>query len=196
MPATQEPATGERYRVAGFWRRAVATGVDGLVLLPVLLLATSAIAAVGGHPLPRAGELGLGYVVNLALNGGAVGPAALGMDALVIGLYSFIFHALRGQTPGKRLLRLRVIDPFGVRPSPGRALLRTAGSLLSLLGCSLGFLWVGFDREKRGLHDWLAGTYVVREVGRRPAPVLGAAGPTPARATVADQAPVSSMMPP
>jgi uncharacterized RDD family membrane protein YckC len=27
---------------------------------------------------------------------------------------------------------------------------------------ALGFLWIGFDREKRGLHDWLADTYVVR----------------------------------
>jgi uncharacterized RDD family membrane protein YckC len=26
----------------------------------------------------------------------------------------------------------------------------------------LGFLWIGFDSEKRGLHDWIAGTYVVR----------------------------------
>jgi len=22
-------------------------------------------------------------------------------------------------------------------------------------------LWIGFDREKRALHDWVAGTYVV-----------------------------------
>jgi uncharacterized RDD family membrane protein YckC len=26
----------------------------------------------------------------------------------------------------------------------------------------LGFLWVGFDSEKRGLHDWIAGTYVIK----------------------------------
>jgi uncharacterized RDD family membrane protein YckC len=23
-------------------------------------------------------------------------------------------------------------------------------------------LWIGFDREKRGLHDWIADTYVVK----------------------------------
>ena len=32
---------------------------------------------------------------------------------------------------------------------------------LATLG--LGFLWIAFDSEKRGLHDWLSGTYVVKE---------------------------------
>jgi uncharacterized RDD family membrane protein YckC len=27
---------------------------------------------------------------------------------------------------------------------------------------SLGYLWIAFDAEKRGLHDWIAGTYVIR----------------------------------
>ena len=45
-----------------------------------------------------------------------------------------------------------------VRPiaAPGRPAAATLG---------LGFAWIGFDREKRGLHDWLAGTYVVRGRG-------------------------------
>ena len=33
------------------------------------------------------------------------------------------------------------------------------GSVATL---GLGFFWIGFDSEKRGLHDWLAGTYVVK----------------------------------
>jgi uncharacterized RDD family membrane protein YckC len=99
--------------------------------------------------------------MNMALAGGAAGPAALAMGAAVAGLYFFIFHALRGQTPGKRLLGVKVIDAWGERPSLGRAALRTVGYAASALLCSIGFLWIGFDREKRGLHDWLAGTYVV-----------------------------------
>ena len=39
---------------------------------------------------------------------------------------------------------------------------RTAGYLAGLATLSLGFLWIGFDAEKRGLHDWIAGTYVIR----------------------------------
>ena len=40
-----------------------------------------------------------------------------------------------------------------------------AGRLDHLLGVAtlgLGFIWIAFDSEKRGLHDWLAGTYVVK----------------------------------
>ena len=84
------------------------------------------------------------------------------LSAILFFLYFFVFHAARGQTPGKKLLGLRVIDAYGGRPGLLRTLLRTAGYLLSLLPCSLGFLWIGFDRERRALHDWVAGTYVVR----------------------------------
>ena len=57
--------------------------------------------------------------------------------------------------------RLRVIDLYGDPPSIARAGGRAAGYLASLATLGLGFLWIGFDSEKRGLHDWLSGTYVV-----------------------------------
>ena len=43
-----------------------------------------------------------------------------------------------------------------------RALVRTAGYVVSVASLGLGFLWIAFDSEKRGLHDWMAGTYVVK----------------------------------
>jgi uncharacterized RDD family membrane protein YckC len=172
-----KPGDGARYRVAGFWWRATAAAVDGLVLLPLMLLFAGVTATVGGGTIPRLGELGLGYLVNLALNGGAVGPAALVMATIVGALYFFIFHAMRGQTPGKRLLGLRVIDAWGERPTWARALVRTGGYALSALLFSLGFLWIGFDREKRGLHDWLAGTYVVVTPRAAAAPAVPAPPP-------------------
>ena len=49
------------------------------------------------------------------------------------------------------------------RPAaPARSLARCAGYLAGVVTLFLGFLWVGFDSEKRGLHDWIAGTYVIR----------------------------------
>jgi uncharacterized RDD family membrane protein YckC len=113
------------------------------------------------HPLPRLSQLGPDYLVDVAINGDALAEAGLALFAIVAFLYFFIFHALRGQTPGQRLLRLRVIDGYGQRPSPGRALARTAAYLPSWALFALGVVWIAFDREKRGLHDWLADTYVV-----------------------------------
>ena len=157
------PPTGDEahFRVAGLLRRTVAATVDGLLLAPFLLTAGGAALFAAGQPLPRPGELGLGYLVSLALDGGLAGAAAVVIAALVAGLYLLLFQWLRGQTPGMRLLGLRVIDGHGAPPSLPRALARTLALLLSGLLFSLGFLWIAFDREKRGLHDWLAGTWVV-----------------------------------
>jgi uncharacterized RDD family membrane protein YckC len=149
-------------RVAGFWQRLAATIVDAVVLSGVLLVLGTLTALVLGHPLPRPSQLGPDYVVDMAVNGGGLAVALLVMAALVAFAYFFLFTALRGQTFGKHLLHVKVIDAFGERPSLVRALVRTLAYGPSLVLLALGFLWIGFDREKRGLHDWLADTYVVK----------------------------------
>lgn len=158
-----------RYRVLGFWRRAAAGVIDVVVLVPIILLLALVTASVGGRPPRSLTELGPGYVLDLALDGGGVGLAVLVIAALVIYLYFFIFHALRGQTLGKRAMAAAVIDAYGEPPSIGRTMLRTAATFLSLAAFSVGWLWIGFDRERRALHDLLAGTYVIDLKYRRPA---------------------------
>jgi uncharacterized RDD family membrane protein YckC len=151
-----------RVRVAGFWRRLVAGAVDGFVLASVFGMLATLAALVLRHPLPRLGQIGPDYLVDVAVNGGALAEAALALFAILGFLYFFLFTALRGQTLGKHLVRVRVIDGYGQRPSLVKSLIRTAAYLPSLVLLALGFLWIGFDREKRGLHDHLADTYVVR----------------------------------
>jgi uncharacterized RDD family membrane protein YckC len=161
-PALQAARAPARVRVAGFWRRLFATIVDAVVLSGVLLVLGTLTALVLGHPLPRASQLGPDYVVDMAVNGGGLAEALLMLAAAVSFAYFFLFTALRGQTFGKHLLHLKVIDPYGARPPLWRALVRTIAYIPSGAVLALGFLWIGFDREKRGLHDWLADTYVVR----------------------------------
>ncbi|MCS6911664.1 MAG: RDD family protein [Myxococcales bacterium] len=153
-----EPA---RYYVAGFWRRAAAAAVDLLLLCPVFALLGTLVSLVFDRPLPRLREIGPDLLVSALVEGSLVGEALLLLCSSLLLLYFFVFHALRGQTPGKRLLGLAVIDIYGERPGLARTLLRTAGYVVSAALFSLGFFWIGFDREKRALHDWLAGTYVV-----------------------------------
>jgi uncharacterized RDD family membrane protein YckC len=161
-PALQAAVAPVRVRVAGFWRRLAAGVVDALVLVSVFGILATIAALVMGHPLPRLGQIGPDYVVDMAVNGGVLAEVGLALLASLGFVYFFLFTALRGQTFGKHLMKLRVIDAWGERPSLGRALVRTGAYLPSLALLALGLVWIGFDREKRGLHDWIADTYVVR----------------------------------
>jgi len=148
-------------RVAGFWRR-FAAGVVDLSVLSAVFVVLDLLVTVGlGQEMPRLAQLGPDYLVDEAINGGALAEIGLLLLAVLGFLYFFIFQALRGQTPGQQLLGVRVVDGFGQRPSVGRALARTAAFLPSWALFALGVLWIAFDREKRGLHDRLADTYVI-----------------------------------
>lgn len=83
--------------------------------------------------------------------------------ALLIGLTNFvIFPMFSGQTLGKFLTGLRVVNIDGDFPSFGKLLLRhSIGYFLTLLTGGLGFLFSVFNIKGRALHDLLAGTIVI-----------------------------------
>lgn len=151
-----------RFRVAGFWRRAAAGAIDALIIVFTLGVLGTILALLLGARIPNLREIGVDYLVERALAGGAGIVLAHVCGLMVALLYFLWFHAMSGQTVGKRLLRIRVITQYGKPLGFARAAARLLGYALSGLMLSLGFVWIGFDREKRGLHDWLAGTYVVR----------------------------------
>jgi uncharacterized RDD family membrane protein YckC len=78
-----------------------------------------------------------------------------------IGLYFAGFNWAHGQTPGKALLRLRVVDRDGKKPRAMQALARSIVVVFSLFFLGLPFLAVYFNPQRRGLHDVAAGTCVV-----------------------------------
>jgi len=81
--------------------------------------------------------------------------------ALLLGaLYHVYFWTVKGATPGKELLDLRVETEDGRSPiGIGCASLRVFGYLLGLASLGVGFLMVAFGG---GLHDRVAGTRVVK----------------------------------
>jgi uncharacterized RDD family membrane protein YckC len=86
--------------------------------------------------------------------------------ALLLGvLYHVYFWSVKGATPGKELLDLRVTTDDGTSPIPlGSALRRALGYMLSAASLGVGFLMVAFSG--RGLHDRIAGTRVVKGAQR------------------------------
>jgi uncharacterized RDD family membrane protein YckC len=78
--------------------------------------------------------------------------------------YFVAFWAMTGQTPGDRMMRLRVVATSG-KLNPRRAFLRWIGMVLSALLLFVGYLVIPFDRRRRGWHDRLARTVVVEAPG-------------------------------
>lgn len=79
--------------------------------------------------------------------------------------YFIFFWGAKGQTPGKMALGLYVISADGQPMSYGKAALRYVGYMVSGFILGIGFLMVAFDDAKRGLHDRIATTLVVKKVG-------------------------------
>lgn len=76
----------------------------------------------------------------------------------------FVLTGLRGQTIGKWATGLRIERRDGEPLGLGHSLLRHAvGYPVSLSILGLGFLWAAFNAQGRALHDYVAGTIVVRD---------------------------------
>ncbi len=166
-PAPERPARRGRsaapvFSVAGFWRRVAGAAIDAGIVLPVGLLLAWLAGTIGGVELPATRHRGLDFWLDLVLTNDPAMWGAIGLITAIGVIYLMLFQIVLAQTPGMRVMKMRIIDVYGDPPSVGRVAARTAGYLAGFVTLCLGFLWVGFDSERRGLHDWIAGTYVVK----------------------------------
>jgi uncharacterized RDD family membrane protein YckC len=149
--------------VVGFWRRIAAAAIDLAIVLPAALLIAMLVSWATGLRLP--GNLHL-FDIDLWIDLVLATDPALVMGLVLfcaIGLtYLLLFQIVVGRTLGMRAMRIKIIDIYGDRPSAARCVARCAGYIAGIATLFLGFLWMGFDSEKRGLQDWIAGTYVIR----------------------------------
>ncbi len=86
----------------------------------------------------------------------------LGTMTLYI-LYFTYFHGSTGQTPGKKLCRIRVVDENGLTIGYWRAFVRAVGSLVSQMPYYAGFFVALVTRRRQTLHDLIARTFVIRQ---------------------------------
>ena len=83
-----------------------------------------------------------------------------------------LFWMYRQATPGKMVIRARIVDARnGGQPDTRQLVIRYLGYYVSTLPLLLGFVWVAFDPRKQGWHDKLAHTVVVRPRKRGTEPV-------------------------
>ncbi len=134
---------------AGFWIRLGAFMID-LVIMSIISIPII-VAIMGSSEWLAAG----GYLI--------VGPyLLLGVFGLIGLVYFPSFWTWRGQTPGKMTLGIKIIRTNGNSISFGRATLRYLGYLVCYLSLYIGFVVIAFQEQKRGVHDLIADTCVIR----------------------------------
>ncbi|MDX1975534.1 MAG: RDD family protein [Rickettsiales bacterium] len=95
-------------------------------------------------------------IIDWWLVSGAIQMVILGAAIL------FCWHRWAA-TPGKVLLRMKIVDAQSLEPITMRQMaLRLAGYVLSAIPLLLGFFWIGFNKRRQGWHDKLAHTVVIR----------------------------------
>ena len=149
---------------AGFWLRAVALLVDGAILSAGFLALTAIVAFFETYDPGASLHLQFGRIV-IALLGSA--------------LYSFATTSRTGQTLGKACVGIRVERLDGSLPSPGAVLIRylAFGFFVLLTELYLGLadgVFLALRRDRRSLHDLVAGTVVRRVAPRRIEAVVAA----------------------
>ena len=88
--------------------------------------------------------------------------ASLAFQILIVSAVIMAFWMYYCATPGKMLLRMRIVDArTGACPTKSQFLTRAVSSLISAAVFGLGFVWVHYDKRKQGWHDKLARTVVI-----------------------------------
>ncbi|MGH7313644.1 MAG: RDD family protein [Candidatus Rokuibacteriota bacterium] len=145
LPSSPAPA-------AGFWIRAVALLIDALVWSFVRLSLDVVARRLWGQEVESSPffQTMLGF-----------------FTLLFTALYTSVLHAFDGQTLGKLAVGVRVVSVDGERLPLGAALLRWFALFVSFAPLGFGFVMAGLRRDKRALHDLLAGSRVERTAARR-----------------------------
>jgi uncharacterized RDD family membrane protein YckC len=147
-------------RYGGFWRRAMAFSIDKIILfftslfilfIGVLSLTISFLSHYSDILPERFEELTITFVLIYLLT-----------TVFISMFYFTYFHGATGQTPGKMIFGLKVVQPTGEQMTFGLAFLRWVGYIISAAVFYLGFVWIAFDAKKQGWHDKIARTVVIR----------------------------------
>ena len=140
---------------AGFVTRAIAFAID----VAIIDLAAAIVAIVVGLGISAFEVPDVVVTIAIAIGG-------LAFLAWFVGYFA-TFWSTTGQTPGARVMGVRVVCAGGEPVHLRAAIVRLAGMALAAIPLFAGFLLILIDDRRRGLQDRLARTVVVYAPGGR-----------------------------
>ena len=146
------------YTIAGVGSRALAALIDSLICIASIILIMIGLAISSTR---RAGGATPGV-----FDAWAAAIFVLAIFCVIWGYYVLFEGLADGQTPGKRLLRLRVVRDGGYSVTFGASAVRNLVRLVDIQpipSYAVGIVTVMFSRSGKRLGDIVAGTIVVRE---------------------------------
>lgn len=144
-PSPTTPSSNGNYGYAGFLIRFAAISIDGILLIGFLLVFGFIIRLISPD-IERFLSDNNNIVITIWILG-----------------YFIIFTALFDATPGKRLLHLQVAKSDFAKLSILRVFLREVIGRIVANAIMISYFLVLFNIKKRGLHDFIAGSIVVRQ---------------------------------
>ncbi|HIG43555.1 MAG: RDD family protein [bacterium] len=141
----------------GFWARFTAFIIDSVVasllLTPMAMTSRNIDIAKLSASDPNESSA---YLQSLL--------APMMLQTVVVAAIIIAFWIFFSATPGKMLFRSYIVNAadFG-KASTTQLLVRYLGYFISLFVFGLGFVWIGLDKRKQGLHDKIARTVVINQ---------------------------------
>ncbi|MGI0486041.1 RDD family protein [Pantanalinema rosaneae CENA516] len=147
------------FTLAGLGNRAIALLIDyhilGAIIVGFWILWYTFSVGLLGTLNERGGDYSAAPLWLLAI-------ALLINFAIYNGYYVFFETVWRGQTPGKRIAKIRVVQddgrPIGVPQAAMRSLLRVIDDFFFI-----GVFFIVLGKREKRIGDWAAGTIVVQE---------------------------------
>ena len=151
-------------RYAGFWIRLAAFLLNGIIVSGLAFIVTIIVVST------RFNAEQLNSINTTLRATGEVSGDTLWMTLvffitllIVTIIYSTVCIGVWGRTIGKAAFKLKVVKPDGSKVSIIRAFGRSLAYILNYCTVGLSFLAIAFTPKKRGLHDYVADTIVIKK---------------------------------
>lgn len=161
----EEKSLKKPINYVGFGWRMISQVIDiaviGIILSPLMnlfnnLYYSDEVIEIMQNPELQAG-LEMSYALEIML-------PIMAFQVIVMALYLIIFWSIWGATPGKMLLSFKIVDEkTGNNLTVIQSIKRLIGYFIALLPFGIGFIAIHYSKNKRGIHDIVAGTVVIEK---------------------------------